>query len=342
VYDGLLATEAPELDFLDSGYEEPPISAGRLQMLAESPYAYFLKYVLRVEPRVEPALDEEPWLNPRRKGDLLHRSFNQFMSSRDDAPLQEAEREELLSIVENIAKEEAKRVHPGTDAALESALRELRTCARLFFQSELNRSEQSTPILHERGFGYREYRRETGDIGDVDLDLRGSVLPVRGRIDRVDRKPDGTLDVWDYKTGSQSSFSRENPLKHGAKIQWALYALFLEQHGEKFDEFSGEITVSESGYFFTSEKEMGTRLSFPMSDEHRQETIDTIEHLASLAGSGSFPIAPREHKNRPWRFGDWDAVHRDLQERVDALHEDSSFAEGLDGKVRPHFLQSDD
>jgi RecB family exonuclease len=342
VYDGFLATEAPELDFLDPDYEGPPISAGRLQMLAESPYAYFLKYVLRVEPREELALDEEPWLNPRRKGNILHRSFNQFMSNREEAPLHETEQEELLSVVEDIAEEESKRVHPGTDAALASALRELKTCARLFFQTELKHSERNAPVLHEWGFGYQGRRREEEDIGDVELDLRGSALPVRGRIDRVDRKPDGTLAVWDYKTGSQSSFSREEPLKHGAKIQWALYALVLEQHGSKLEQLSGEATVSGSGYFFTSEKEMGTRLSFPMTDENRQDTVDTIEQLASLARTGSFPIAPKEHKNRPWRFGDWDAVHRDLEERVDVLDKESPFAEGLDGKVHPHFLEPDE
>ena len=344
VHDGLLAEETPELNFLDpDDYEGPPISAGRLQMLAESPYAYFLKYVLRAEPRDEPALDEEPWLNPLRKGDILHRSFNQFMSSREDMPFQETEREELLSIVEDIAREEAKRVRPKTDADLESALRELKRCARLFFQSEMRRSDQTVPVLHEWGFGYREYRREEGDIGDVDLDLQGSVLPVRGRIDRVDRKPNGTLAVWDYKTGSQSSFSREEPLKHGAKIQWALYALVLEQHVSKLKKLSEEeAAVSESGYFFTSEKEMGTRLSFPMTEEHRQNTVDTIKHLASLAGSGSFPVAPKEYNNRPWRFGDWDALHRDLKERVSALQKGSPFAKGLKGKVRPHFLESDD
>ncbi len=330
-YDGLLKRATPELDFLDPGYDGPPISAGRLEMLAEAPYAYFLKYVLGIEPREEPALEDEPWLNPRRKGIILHRSFSRFMDERK-GPLEAEDRSDLIEVLEAVAAEEARRVYPGTDATFEEALRELKTCARLFFQSELRRSGQASPELHEWGFGYGEQHRQEGDAGDTDLDLDAGSLPVRGRIDRVDRLGSGMLAIWDYKTGSQSSFSRSEPLKRGQKIQWALYALVLEQdRGEE---------VAESGYFFTSEKEMGTRLSFSMDETNRSNTNEVVSQLASLARSGSFPISPKADDNSPWRWGDWDHLFRDLEERVDSLHEDSPYAEHLtpEKKTRPYFL----
>jgi RecB family exonuclease len=328
-YDGLLKRATPELDFLSADYDGPPISAGRLEMLAEAPYAYFLKYVLGVEPREEPALEEEPWLNPRRKGIILHRSFSRFMSERDE--VHGEDRRDLLAVLRDVAEEEAKRVYPGTDATFEEALRELRTCARLFFQSELRRSGRTTPILHEWGFGYGERHRQKGDAGDVDLDLDAGSLPVRGRIDRVDRREDGKVAVWDYKTGSQSSFSRSEPLKNGQKIQWALYSLVLEQCRNE--------EVAESGYFFTSEKEMGTRLSFPMNESNRADTNEVISRLAGLVRNGTFPIAPDAHNNSPWRWGDWDHLFRDLEERVDAL--EGSYSEDItpEKKPRPHFLE---
>lgn len=331
IYDGLLKTnDAPELDFLNpDDYQGPPISAGRLEMLAESPYAYFLKYVLGVEPLEEPALDEEPWLNPRRKGSILHRSFEEFMRGRED--LQEEDRTDLFETIEKETEKEAKRVHPGTDANLQSAIRELKTCGHLFFQCELHRAGRIAPLRHEWGFGYREKRQQEGDIGPFELQLKDGTLPVRGRIDRVDRLQNGKLAVWDYKTGSRSSFSEEEPLKHGEKIQWALYALVLEQHRDE--------EVAESGYFFTSEKEMGTRLSFEITTEVRQRMADTVAHLAELARTGSFPLNPRAHRNSPWRWGDWDRLFRDLKKRVEPLPEDASLFEG---KARPHFLGDPD
>jgi len=328
-YDGLLKQATPELDFLDPGYDGPPISSSRLEMLAEAPYAYFLKYVLRAEPREEPALEEEEWLNPRRKGSILHRTFDRFMSGREER-LGEEDRSKLMRVLKETAEEEAKRVYPGTEATFEEALRELETCAHLFFRSELRRSGQITPLRHEWEFGYGGERQD-GD-GDVfSLRLDDGSLPVRGKIDRIDQKKDGTLAVWDYKTGSQSSFSREDPLKNGQKIQWALYALVLEQDQDE--------EVTESGYFFTSEKEMGARLAFEVDETTKSEVNEIVSHLASLARTGTFPIALDAHRNSPWRWGDWDHLFRDLKDRVDSL--EGSYSEELtpEERPRPHFLK---
>ncbi|MFB6099622.1 MAG: PD-(D/E)XK nuclease family protein, partial [Salinibacter sp.] len=79
-------------------------------------------------------------------------------------------------------------------------------------------------------------------------------MPLRGRIDRVDRRPDGTLAIWDYKTGRLSSFEEGDPLDDGGQLQWALYAYALER-------LTGE-EVGTSGYYFPTMKEMGARLAF--------------------------------------------------------------------------------
>jgi hypothetical protein len=334
-YDGLLNRATPELDFLDPDYDGSPISSSRLEMLAESPYAYFLKYVLGAEPREEPALEEEPWLNPRRKGSILHRTFDRFMTGREET-LSNEDRSRLMRVLRETAEEEAKRVYPGTEATFEEALRDLETCAHLFFQSELHRSGQITPLHHEWEFGYGS-KRHGGDDEAFPLQLGDRSLPVRGKIDRFDRNENGTLAVWDYKTGSQYSFSREDPLKNGKKIQWALYAIVLDQCREEH--------ITESGYFFTSEKEMGTRLAFQVDENTKSEVNEIVSHLASLARTGTFPIAPKAHNNRPWRFGDWDHLFRDLKDRVDPLDSDgSSYSEDLalediEKRPRPHFLK---
>src|SRR6185295_12290402 len=65
------------------------------------------------------------------------------------------------------------------------------------------RSEESTPVWFERSFAFR--------LGDHLL---------RGRVDRVDRHPDGSYELIDYKTGKARSKSQ---LKDD--VQLSLYQL---------------------------------------------------------------------------------------------------------------------
>lgn len=329
-FDGLLPGEHPELDFLDDRYDGPPLSAARLQMLAESPYAYFVTYVLGARPLNEPALGDEPWLTPLRKGAVLHRTYDRFMREVDEWPLTEAHRKPFLSVLDDEIDDEIAQVHPGSDAAVAEVRRRLKNEALLFFESERRRGDEVEPLLHEWGFGYGPRRRREEDAGRFALRLgEGERLRLRGRIDRVDRRrSDGTLAVWDYKTGSQSSFSRATPLKHGETLQWALYAFVLEQYrGEE---------VSESGYFFTSEKEMGTRLwHFP--DETTRRTLEEIlRGLSSLARTGSFPMRPDADGHHPWKWGDYDRLFPNLSARTDQLSEKQDHYP--DDRPRPHFL----
>jgi len=78
------------------------------------------------------------------------------------------------------------------------------------------------PIHTERCFG-----RSGGD--DVRLVAHGEALSLTGRIDRVDRRADGTLRLVDYKTGrAEIDYAR---LYHGLDLQLALYALAAEAIG---------------------------------------------------------------------------------------------------------------
>jgi len=328
-FDGLLPDAHPELDFLGDRYDGPPLSAARLQTLAEAPYAYFVKYVLGARPLDEPALEDEPWLTPLRKGAVLHRTYEQFMQD-TKWPLTEEERSSFLDTLTAMIDEEVAQVHPGSDAAEAEVRRRLKEEALLFFDSERRRGDKVEPLNHEWGFGYGPRRRRDGDAGWFALRLDdGDRLPLRGRIDRIDRRrSDGRRLVWDYKTGSQSSFSRAEPLKHGEKLQWALYAFVLEQHRGA--------EVVESGYFFTSEKEMGTRLRYRPDEAARRELEQILRALSALARTGSFPMRPDAADHRPWKWGDYDRLVPDLSARTDQL--DAKEDHYPDDRPRPHFL----
>ena len=315
VHDGLLAGGThPELDFLRGDCDGGPMSAGRLETFAETPYLYFLQYVLGVEPLDEPALDDEPWLNARRRGSLLHATFESFMTTlRERGERPQPEHEALLErVLEDELQKEVDEIAPPSEVVREAAHRRLLDEAQVFLQSEIEHCRTHDPLYHEVGFGYGPYRYSEGDLGDVTLTVDGDAVDLRGRIDRVDRRPDGTLTVWDYKTGSASSFEEGDPLDDGAQLQWALYAYALEtQTGE---------TVGTSGYYFPTVQEMGTRLAFDPA-AHRSAVERGLQRLARLAASGSFPMHPKARYRSGWRYRGYDRIFRDLADRSRALKE---------------------
>jgi len=361
-YDGLLpAAEEddppyPELDFLASDYDGPPMSANGLQTLAASPYAYFVKYVLGVEPLDEPALSDEPWLNNLRKGSILHDAFDRFMREDRELLRSEARREagpafdQLMDRIESEVTDIARRIHIGDGETREAILRRLSVPARLFIEAEKRRAARFEPARFEWGFGQKGPRRRDGDLGPVPLSLStGEELPVRGRVDRIDEvrarssnndpgsgnsgmqlsdaspsdvfpanaDPSGErpLQIWDYKTGSQSSFEVTSPLKQGEKLQWALYAAVAEEHLGR--------PVDRSGYVFFSEKEMGSRIAWPLSGEHRSDLEALIQRLAALCRTGTFPMRREPDDASTWRFGDYDELVPDLDRRGEELESKS-------------------
>ena len=313
VHDGLLTDgNYPELDFLRGDYDGPPMSAGRLETFSETPYLYFLKYVLGVESLDEPALDDEPWLNALRRGSILHATFETFMTTLDERGERPAlEHESLLR--ETLRKElgaEIEKVAPSSEGVEEAAYRQLLEDALVFLSAESAHCRTHEPLHHEVGFGYGPYREKEKDLGDVSLTVEGQAMDLRGRIDRVDRRPDGSLAVWDYKTGSLSSFDEEDPLKDGAQLQWALYAYALET-------LTGD-NVGTSGYSFPTVKEMGTRLAFDPAP-YRSEVEQHLKQLARLAATGTFPMHPKARYRTAWTYRGYDRIFHDLPARSRAL-----------------------
>ena len=72
IWDGFVESGTPELDPRTSGQ---PQSASRMETLAQCPFRYFLKHVLRIEPPEEVERDTTRWLDPMKAGSLLHEVF---------------------------------------------------------------------------------------------------------------------------------------------------------------------------------------------------------------------------------------------------------------------------
>ena len=309
-HDGLLADGIyEELDFLSDAHTQK-MSAGRLETLAETPYVYFLRYVLGIQPLDEPALDDEPWMNRLAHGDLLHQTFEAFMKEIDGAAPSPLDQERLHRILRQKVDRYAQRLAPPSEVVRDGAMRRLWNDALVFLRAETERAGTFEALHHELGFGFGPHRRREGDRGAVTLSVGDNQsLRLRGRIDRVDRLTgsDATgLAIWDYKTGSASGYDEEEPLQEGTTLQWALYAYALEQGQDE--------PVTQSGYFFTSTREMGTRLTFHPA-RYREAVDAIVTGLADLARTGTFPMTPDARRANAWKYRGYDRLFPDLAER---------------------------
>lgn len=80
---------------------------------------------------------------------------------------------------------------------------------------------------------------------------------IKGTIDRVDRRPDGQLEIVDYKTGKNKA-AKTGRLEFAEKRQLILYQLFLEEYlGDKVGALSFYYLESGEKYsFLATEKEI--------------------------------------------------------------------------------------
>lgn len=316
-YDGLLRDgEYPELDILGN----QTLSPSRLETLAATPYLYFLEHILQIQPLDEPALDDLAWLDALRRGRILHDTFDRFMRAQADGLQADAAEDRLDAVLRDRLEEAAQQLAPPNAFIKQTTLRRLRADAHVFLQAERAEDTDATPHRFEFGFGLPPSRQRDGDAGErAAIDVGGGApLFLRGRIDRIDRHPEGALSIWDYKTGRATSFSAADPLQQGKTMQWALY-------GGAMESLLGA-TVKQAGYFFTSTKEMGRRIAAP-PHRYRGELNAIIRRLSALARSGTFPMVSDLHEHNGWAYSAFARLHPDLKERARTLREKTTWDE---------------
>lgn len=230
-------------------------SFSQLEIYSTCPLKYKFANILRIPTDVDRA--------NLIFGQLIHRTLYHFLK-----PLEETEQGSLFTkevekelTEENLKKlynyywtEEGYRSPEERQAYYERGL----TCLRNFWK-DWQEQRGSTIVYLEKKFTYK---------------LGGRV--IKGTIDRVDRLPDGTLEIIDYKTGTV-----KEALPADSKIQLSLYQLVLE------DLFG--VKVSRLTYYYL---EGPKRLSFTVKPEFlnkvRQEALAKITAISE----GKFPPAP--------------------------------------------------
>jgi RecB family exonuclease len=286
-FDGWVPGAARELDPRST---MNPISVSRLQNLAECPFRYFLEHGLGLVPPSLELPDADQWLDARTRGSILHEvyaSYYRELRGKGWAPVFERDRRRLREHL-SVEIEKVKRQLPVPSAVVEK--REtltLRNDLENFLRLEESNSDR-TPVGFEVGFGMSErFHEPLARCEPVTLDFGDWRLPLRGRIDRLDRLRDG-YEVVDYKTGRKLSAPRSAVFDRGRLLQYAVYALVAEN-------LLGVEQIMKSSYYFpTTGAERTWRRYDPPA---REEVKQVLEEVLDPLDTGAFVHTHRSHED---------------------------------------------
>lgn len=207
-----------------------PVSASRLALYSRCGFQYFLQHVLRLEPALEP--EERKKLEPLERGSLFHDVAERFLRELRDTgclPVRDSQaaRKRLLEIADAALDHHVAGSPPRFTLLWERERRRFHETLLSWLAREADASERSTPAYFEVAFGMQvdasagePHMREPLEIELGD----GRTLRVAGRIDRIDRRADGTLVLRDYKTG-KAPRDEAGIFRGGKQLQIPFYVL---------------------------------------------------------------------------------------------------------------------
>lgn len=250
-------------------------SASALNKYTRCPFIYFTDRILNL-PGAQTSLEQV--INPLVRGSAIHELLSYRISNKkQDADLVDILKKQGIEIDDLNFIEEA-------------ILKDYIAIIEIFIQTEVERiADKEREVLHT------EYPFGIDDAEDLIINIDGKDRRFTGVIDRIDKLPDGTFTVVDYKISSQSI---KNLFEEAAKFQLPLYAIALEYFGQPTS--TAEIVSlgrkkmhNKSTDDFESEEESGIEEFIKTGMENIKSVVRSIE-------SADFPVAPPERNFCGW------------------------------------------
>src|SRR5438132_324944 len=254
---------------------DSPLSAHQLQDHATCAFRTLGKRLLRIE--VDDRDDAE--LGPRERGTVLHRCLERFFRRmRDERRLPLRGVPEEIAVLREVASAEmdafATEEHVGHRALWELKRAELLEGLVAVVEA----APEARPVELERRFGFED--------PDSWPPLRLGEVHVRGIVDRIDRLPDGTLLVIDYKSSRIDSLNpRLKPEGLLApEFQLPLYAAMLRQR-----EPSARV---DAAYFSLKDARRTKTLRENGVDLETLPLAGAVQDRVERMRAGRFPVRP--------------------------------------------------
>ena len=267
-----------------------PLSPTRLQTWAICPHAYFVRYVLRVEPVEDPA--DELALTPLDEGNLVHKVLERFVMASLDARqpptwMSASEKARLRAIFDEEADLVERNGRSGRAVYWRYDRERVWANIVTYVETDADRlaMQIAYPIGCEVPFGGANQPGAALQLPS------GRTLHFRGSIDRVDRTRFGNLEVSDYKTGNSAPYvglSGEAPDDHGSRLQLPIYALAAR------DAFAGSESASvTSAYRFISSTAARSDIGYVVDDAVLERFGVDVERIVDGIEQGLFPNRPQ-------------------------------------------------
>lgn len=183
-----------------------------LEDLAACPFKFFCRHMLKLEPLTQPAFG----IDPRQRGQILHRILKRFMDGLTaQAPRWPVDELAAGAWLKQAVQQELDR-QPDT----------------VFWRAERLRligDEQRPGLLlvwlgQERQWALQGWSVLGTEVNFNDLNLAELVL--RGRVDRIDQHAQLGFMIWDYKSGNLPTAQRI--IEQQAELQLPAYLLALK------------------------------------------------------------------------------------------------------------------
>ena len=197
------------------------VSASRLEALGACPLRYLQSAVLGLRPPDDPEFDPDRWLDPMRRGMLLHGVFEETLRRAREVGVR-LEEDAFETLTLEVLDQHLRSIRnewpvPG-EGTLSRETSALEHDVRSFVH--MVRGTGAPWVALELEFGLREDE-------PVVVQIDGGELRLRGAIDRIDEDLGG-VHVVDYKTGAARDVAGTGVFNGGRRLQHALYALVAE------------------------------------------------------------------------------------------------------------------
>ncbi len=295
-YDGIIDSDS---QFDPRQNTDLVMSCSRIEDLAGCPFAYFLKYILRVLPPDEVSYDPNRWLDALERGSMLHELFYRFMkklAAGKESPILTAHKTMMMEMADEIIGDYSELIPIPSDLVFQRERMDIYRCCEIFLAAE-GVHAAGDPVLFEVPFGLGGGAVADSGAGladPVEIELgSGTSFLLRGKIDRVDKVREGAYQVWDYKTGGTYGYAEHRHFCGGRQIQHALYAAAAEQILKELSPKPSP-RVEISGYYFPTERGEGLKIARPQAG--RQRLSELLNHLFDLLAGGIFVAADHGEK----------------------------------------------